>query len=94
MFVDEGQLSSTRRSRSGLATGRMMAVRFDVDTGRLSDPALLFEESRFVSNVNIPSYDVARDGRFLMIEEDTAHRAREIRVILNWAEELKRRFVK
>ena len=40
------------------------------------------------------SYDVARDGRFLMIEEPTApaksHRA-GIVVVQNWTEELKRR---
>jgi hypothetical protein len=36
------------------------------------------------------NYDVAPDGRFLMIQRLDPESPREIRVVLNWTEELKR----
>jgi hypothetical protein len=44
--------------------------------------------------LNIPgvSYDVAADGRFLMLEENYPQPATtQLQVILNWSEEVKRR---
>ena len=37
-----------------------------------------------------PSYGIAPDGRFLMIEERSADSPLQLYVILNWFEELKR----
>jgi hypothetical protein len=41
---------------------------------------------------NANAYDPAPDGkRFLLITQDTPGQSSEIRVVLNWVEELKRR---
>jgi dipeptidyl aminopeptidase/acylaminoacyl peptidase len=54
-------------------------------------PAFLFE-SRYLASEQPPSYDVAPDGRFLMIKPATESRtSAQIVVVLNWAEELRRR---
>jgi hypothetical protein len=53
-------------------------------------PQLLFEGPY----LNVPgvSYDVASDGRFLMLEENFKQTPTlQVQVILNWAEEVKRR---
>ena len=60
----------------------------DVELGR---PRILFEEhdmplpQRFRGQL----YDVAPDGRFLMLTEDSS-RPTILNVVLNWTEELKR----
>ncbi len=52
---------------------------------------LLFEQSHVVSG-QPPSYDVAADGRFLMVKGDRAPvAAPPIVLTLDWFEELKRR---
>ena len=54
-------------------------------------PALLFRgRYSYASGVGLPTYDVAEDGRFLMIksEDETVERPR---IIINWAELLKQR---
>jgi Tol biopolymer transport system component len=65
---------------------RMMAV--DVRLGaafQAGTPRMLFER-------NANAYDPAPDGkRFLLITQDTPGQSSEIRVVLNWVEELKRR---
>jgi hypothetical protein len=53
-------------------------------------PMLLFRgRYSYGSGLGLPTYDVAPDGRFLMIknEDETAERPR---LIINWAESLKR----
>jgi len=59
-----------------------------------SRPVKLFEGSY----VGVPggvsqSYDVARDGRFVMVrrEEGAGFNEQQINVVLNWVEELKAR---
>jgi serine/threonine-protein kinase len=54
-------------------------------------PRLLFEGSYEFSGTAVSAYDVAPDGkRFLMVQSaDDAKPATEIRVVLNWFEELK-----
>ncbi len=48
-------------------------------------PALLFE-SNYVHGGQPPSYDVAADGRFLMIKSANAQApATPITIVLNWA---------
>ena len=53
-------------------------------------PRVLFEGDFFVGNYH-PMYDVAADGRFLMIRTPDEELPRQIHVILNWFEELRRR---
>jgi serine/threonine-protein kinase len=65
------------------------------------NPTKLFEarsmilDGRFNGSGTIRIYDVSRDGRFLMIKENTAvdqQAASRMIVVQNWLEELKRRF--
>ncbi len=52
-------------------------------------PRLLFEGPYFMRRGGYPiSYDIAPDGRFLMIRSNPA--PIQINVVLNWFEELKR----
>jgi len=57
----------------------MMGVKVQAETSvSLGQPQLLFRANAF-------SYDVARDGRFLMIENLAALPPRPIAVVLNWS---------
>jgi hypothetical protein len=71
----------------------MMAVSVSTE-GELSfePPMQLFVATtqRILTGSQVSSYDVARDGRFLMIEPLDATGA-SIVVVQNWFEELKRR---
>jgi serine/threonine-protein kinase len=72
---------------------KMMAVDVDTQTEfRVSEPRLLFE-GHYLSGHPIESgnYDVSPDGeRFVMIEEGYAQEAYQLKVVLNWHQELKR----
>jgi eukaryotic-like serine/threonine-protein kinase len=72
---------------------KMMVVEIDGQAGfAASSPRLLFEQpyARFPV---LSAYDVAPDGQhFVMLKEEGAQLAEfELRVVLNWAEEVKRR---
>jgi eukaryotic-like serine/threonine-protein kinase len=76
----------------------MYAVAVDTEAAELSfeAPVLLFSGSFFAApSAETRSYDVARDGRFLMIQREDAVGANDgpasIVVVENWFEELKRR---
>ena len=68
----------------------------DVETDgelKLGQPRLLFEGPYF-TNLWAPNYDVSADGRrFLMLQEIDLppEPARQIHIVQNWFEELKRR---
>jgi len=69
----------------------IMRVAEDAENGKWSRPELyrtldpmLFAPSQFVS-----SYDIAPDGRILSVKEEANQNVLEIRVVLNWFEELK-----
>ena len=67
----------------------MMAVQITTDPLGYSTPQPLFPEDRFRKGPGPgTSYDVAADGRFLMVEEDPDDSVRVI-VVQNWFEELK-----
>ena len=67
---------------------RMVAVTVSTDAGfTYGAPTVLFEGDYYSSSRR--NYDVAKDGRFLMIKDEESLR-REIHVVLNWFEELKR----
>jgi hypothetical protein len=54
-------------------------------------PRQLFEDTFESGNAGLAAYDVADDGRFLMIQPLQPQRfIRGINIILNWSEELKR----
>ena len=74
----------------------MMAVAVETDREfSFKAPEQLFARSYVINpNATATSYDVARDGRFLMIElpgASTEVAAASIVVVENWAEELKQR---
>jgi serine/threonine-protein kinase len=76
--------------RSG---NRMMAVPVTLAGGfSAGKPAELFEGPWLPTPRTFPNYDVSSDGkRFLMLKADEDESAREIVVVQNWNEELKRR---
>jgi Tol biopolymer transport system component len=68
--------------------GKMMAV--TITTG----PSLVAATSRvlFAADAYEPGYDVAPEGRFIMIEDGPSETpATELAIVLNWTEELKQR---
>ncbi len=72
---------------------KMMAVEITTQpTFRAGTPTLLFEGQYVQSGPGGADYDIAPDGhRFLMIKEDKPGEGpRQINVVLNWFEELKR----
>jgi serine/threonine protein kinase/Tol biopolymer transport system component len=55
-------------------------------------PRALFEEKSWTSDVPTPMYAVTPDAQhFLLLKPSTVEPARQIQVVLNWFEELKRR---
>ena len=57
------------------------------DAGR---PERLFEDTYFSTAIG-PHFDIARDGRFLMMKDASLEPSREIIVHRDWVEELKER---
>jgi serine/threonine-protein kinase len=73
------------------ANGYLTAVPTRLDRAMaLGRPEALFAaEGRFRSSGNAPAYDVDASGRFIMVTEvERPPFARQIRVVLNWHEEL------
>jgi len=70
----------------------MVAVTIETSPSlRIGRPQVLFK-NRYVGSVFGASYDVAPDGRFLMIKpSDDETTPRPIYVVQGWFEELKRR---
>ena len=70
---------------------RVMAVSIEIDPDvRVGQPRLLFDGANYIGGV---SYDVAPDGkRFVMVKAgaDAIGEGAEIRVVVNWFEELER----
>jgi serine/threonine-protein kinase len=57
-----------------------------------SRPKVLFEGRYTLSPGLIPYYDVTRDGqRFVMVKDDETLAATQLRVVLNWVEELRQK---
>jgi hypothetical protein len=68
---------------------KMMAVRVETEMEfRFEPPEVLFEGP--FNHEDVPSYDVARDGRFLMIQPTQEELSTRLNIVLNWFEELKR----
>jgi hypothetical protein len=90
---EEPRWSRNGRELFYLRDERMMAVEIST-TGALKAgaPRTLFE-GRYVRSPNaVAGYDVAADGRFLMVQPlHPDPPTNQIHVVLNWTEELKRR---
>lgn len=70
---------------------RMMAVEVEIDpTFRVGVPRPLFEGRFQYINVVRTNYDVAADGRFLMIRPVEESESTSLNVVLHWFEELTR----
>ena len=70
---------------SGHGSPRMIAVTIETEPEfRVIEFKELFEA------INYRNYDIAPDGRFLMIQESQESTPLGINVVLNWSEELKR----
>jgi Tol biopolymer transport system component len=69
---------------------KIMAVSVDTESElKVLDSKILFK-GNYLYCLNCQTYDVAPDGRFLMIQDPLEPATPRINVILNWAEELKR----
>ena len=72
--------------------GRMMALPVvtapSLQVGR---PHVLFEGQFVPGAAGLPNYDVAPDGRFLMMRDDSAPETRDLRIVSNWLSEVTRR---
>jgi len=74
-----------------IGNDRMMAAKFESnDPAKIGAPAVLFESPWPAAPQHWIAFDVAPDGRFIMIEPAEWEKSpREISVVLNWDEELK-----
>jgi Tol biopolymer transport system component len=70
---------------------KMMSVTIDARDGFTFKPAALLFESTYVHGGQPPSYDVAADGRFIMIKATNPRAtAAPVTIVLNWAEKLRK----
>ncbi len=73
---------------------RMMAVKIATQpTFRAEPPVELWQRRYFSQEFLAPNYDVAPDGRFLMLQvaDEAANAARSVNVVMNWFDEVKQR---
>jgi Tol biopolymer transport system component len=71
---------------------RMMAIPVTTTPSLVTGRPRVVFEGRFVEGAaGLPAYDVARDGRFLMLRPEGERPPRELRVLLNWFTELRQR---
>jgi len=71
--------------------GRMMALPMAAGSRPPSGlPRPLFDDHLVPGSAGQPGYDVARDGRFLMLRADAPTPPPELRIVLNWLDEVKR----
>lgn len=68
----------------------MMAASFDTASGSPGTPAVLFE-GRYVLSPNERGYDLAADGRFIMVRTPDESLPKQVNIVVNWFEELKER---
>lgn len=72
-----------------LEGNRLMAVAVDARTEFNFKPAMLLFESTYVRGGQPPSYDVAADGRFLMIKSASPRAGvTPLTIVLNWTDKL------
>jgi len=77
---------------ASLGEGRFMSAPFDPASGTPGRPKLLFQGPYEPGVFAAQGYDVSRDGRrFLMVKTAPEAQPSEVRVVVNWFEELKER---
>ncbi len=71
---------------------KMMAVDVATRPAFSAGPPHVLFQGRFArSGTGIPSFDVDKDGRFLMVPDPRTEQATtQVNVVLNWFEELKK----
>ena len=69
----------------------MMKSMFDPETRTRGRPVALFKTFAIPGAFSSTNYDIADDGRFLMVLADEFPFTTKLRVVLNWFEELKQR---
>jgi serine/threonine-protein kinase len=71
---------------------RMMSVALTAEPALIAErPRLLFEGSYLRSDTGGAGYDVAADGRFLMVQPlEPEHAVTAINVVLNWSDDLRK----
>ena len=67
----------------------MISVSFDTESGSPGTSSVLFD-GRYLPDQYVRGYDLAADGRFIMVKTPSESLPRQINVVLNWFEELKR----
>ena len=82
-----------RTSNNPAVGSELMAVNVSTTQGfRADTPRKVFEGPYVINSFFGQSYDVSPDGkRFVMVKIDPVKSPKEIHVVLNWFEELKRR---
>ena len=90
---DEPAWSRTGRDVFYRRGNQMLAVAIATTPGlTIAPPRVLFEGSYLRSDTGVPGYDVAVDGRFLMVQPlEPEPPATSINIVLNWFDDLKRR---
>jgi hypothetical protein len=70
----------------------MMSVALTAEPALIAErPRLLFEGSYLRSDTGGAGYDVAADGRFLMVQPlEPEHAVTAINVVLNWSDDLRK----
>jgi hypothetical protein len=86
----EAVWSRTGRELFYRAGGRIMALPVTSAGLLTGPPRALFEDHFAPGSPGEPAYDVAPDGRFLMLRAEAAAAPRQVRVVLNWLDELTR----
>jgi len=72
--------------------GDMMAVPVTTGTTFASGvPVVLFNDPTLASSAYHRQYDVARDGRFLMVQTAAAA-SQELNIVINWFDEIRTRY--
>ena len=72
---------------------KMMAAAVEIEPQFKVTGLIELFEGRYLSSASLQNYDVAPDGRFLMIQEPRESTPLGINVVLNWFDELKRLMV-
>jgi serine/threonine-protein kinase len=74
-----------------VSDNKLMCAGIDPESGTPGSTEFLFEVPKLIQNRIVPVYDVMPDDKsFVMVVRDIPPPPRELRVVLNWFEELKR----
>lgn len=72
------------------SNGSVWAIPITTEPLAVGQPRELFDDRFELDSVGLPNYDVAPDGRFLMLRSTLPVAKPELRVVLRWFDELRR----